>query len=236
VPGTRAIADAPGDREHRRCPRWVRDAAAAAPAAPAAGARAAASPLKIRRVAERCCLEGGRSRNIYLGERREPGREGRAGSQRAGARWVLEGLGLFCSDPEGWARCLWPKPSLANTHHWHRPAELGMLLGSPRGFGFARNEMRRGWGVPLAEGVQPRFPSQGWGNKRRTRGDILSIAQLCTIGSGLAFSCCSLYACLSSSPAPALLFLPGRAAGAGSRSRRRTCPSGLFLTRGAEDV
>lgn len=90
-----------------------------------------------------------------------------------------------------------------------------------------------------AGGVRPRFSAQGWGNKRGTRGDISSIAQLGTIGSGLAFSCCSLHA-RPSSPAPALLFLPGGAAGAGSCCWMpvpgMTCPMSPFPAREGEDV
>lgn len=173
---------------------------------PAADARATAHPLKICRVSECCCLEGGKSQNIFLGERREPGRDRRV-------------PGPVCSDPDGRAHSVWPKPSFPNVHHWHQVAETGVVRGNPRVFGFARNEMSRERGGTLLAGrVWPRFSTQGQWNKRETHGDIWSIAQLDTIGSGLAFSCCSLHAHPSSSLAPALLFLPEGAAGAGSCS------------------
>lgn len=56
---------------------------------------------------------------------------------------------------------------LANMHHWHWLAELGVLGGNPRGFGSAGNEMRRGREGPLGRGGLGLLPRSGPGEQKR---------------------------------------------------------------------
>lgn len=107
------------------------------------------------------------------------------GSQRAGTRQQPEGMASFCGDPEGRAHSLWPKSFLANMHRWHRPAEPGMLLGNPRGFGFARNEMRRGWGDPSgAGGSGPASPLRAGGTKEEPMVTFRALHNLAQLAAG----------------------------------------------------